>query len=143
MTSGKVFPITLRVILIAAALDLATQGGFALLWLLLIPLLVWNIVRTIKPSTSTTWLSTSSPPNAKFTEPGEYRVVLQVPGTQGIQVIKQIRATTSLDLVEAKKILDDAPTVVVEGLSEESAELVADRLRAAGAKALAAPIGEK
>jgi large subunit ribosomal protein L7/L12 len=69
-------------------------------------------------------------------------VVLQVPGAKQIQVIKQVRITTGLGLTEAKKVIDDAPAVVVEGLSQESAELVADRLRAAGATALAAPIGE-
>ena len=65
-----------------------------------------------------------------------------MPGSRAIQVIKQLRETTGLDLVAAKKMLDDAPVVVAEGLSETSAELVADRLRAAGARALAAPIGE-
>jgi len=82
-----------------------------------------------------------SRPAAKFKEPGEYRVVLQVPGRKPIQVIKQIRDTTALGFREAKQLVEDAPAVVVEGLSARSAELVADRLRAAGARALAAPIG--
>jgi ribosomal protein L7/L12 len=135
MMSGNVLRITLRVIVIVGALALATKGGNDLFWLLLVPFLVWDTFRVIKPPTPT-------PTSAKFTEPGPYRVVLQVPGGTAIQVIKQIRETTDLGLLEAKKIVDDAPAVVVEGLSEQSAELVADRLRAAGARAVAAPIGE-
>jgi large subunit ribosomal protein L7/L12 len=135
MMSGNLLRITLRVIVIVGAVALATKGGNNLLWLILVPFLVWDIFRVIKPAPP-------KPPPAKFTEPGPYRVVLQVPGARYIQVVKQIRETTNLGLVEAKKLIDDAPAVVVEGLSEQSAALVADRLRAAGAKALAAPIGE-
>jgi hypothetical protein len=134
MKSGNLLRITLRVIVLIGAVALATKGGRDLLWLLLIPLLAWDTYRVINPPEPT-------PPPAKFTEPGEYRVVLQVPGGKVIQVIKQIRETTHLGLVEAKKLIDDAPSVVAEGLSEQSAELVADRLRTAGARAVAAPIG--
>jgi large subunit ribosomal protein L7/L12 len=135
MMSGNVLRIALRVIVLVGAVALATKGGNDLFWLLLVPFLVWDIFRVIRPPTP-------SPPSAKFTEAGGYRVVLQVPGGRAIQVVKQIRETTGLGLLEAKKIVDDAPAVVAEGLSEQSAELVADQLRAAGARALAAPIGE-
>ena len=135
MMSGTYFRLALRLIVLVGAINLATKGGYNLLWLLLIPFLAWDSFRTLRPSGPRTAA-------ARFTEPGEYRVVLQVPEGKQIQVIKQIRETTALGLPEAKKLIDDAPAVVVEGLSQESAELVADRLRAAGAKALAAPIGE-
>jgi ribosomal protein L7/L12 len=133
--SGKYFRLALRLIVLVGAINLATKGGYNLLWLLLIPFLAWDTIRTVRPAAP-------SVADTKYTEPGEYRVVLQVPGPKQIQVIKQIRETTALGLVEAKKLIDDAPAVVAEGLSQESAELVADRLRAAGARALAAPIGE-
>jgi len=79
---------------------------------------------------------------ARFTEPGRHRVVLQVTGSSPIHVVREIRRTTGRGLQESVKLVNDAPVVVAEGLSEQSAELVADRLRAAGARALAAPIGE-
>jgi ribosomal protein L7/L12 len=135
MLSGKVFPITLRVVVLLGALALATKGGVDLLWLLLVPLLIWDTARVINPPPPATAA-------AEFAEPGEYRVVLQVAGPKLVTVIRELRRTTGKDLAEAKQIVDDAPAVVAEGLSQTSAELVADRLRAAGAMAVAAPIGE-
>ena len=78
----------------------------------------------------------------KFAAPGEYRVVLQLPGGSPISVIAQVRRTTGRGLLAAKELVESAPVVVAEGLSEQSAELVADQLRKAGARAVAAPIGE-
>jgi hypothetical protein len=135
MMSGNVLRITIRVIVVLGALDLATKGGYALLWLLLVPPLLWDIFRTVRPAAP-------RPPAARFTEPGEHRVVLQVPGAKRVLVIRELRRATGKSLQEAVELVDAAPVVVVEGLSEQSAELVADRLRAAGARALAAPIGE-
>lgn len=125
-----------RVILILVALWLAiTNGGWYLLWLLLVPALAWDIFRVFRPAPA------GSAP-AKFSEPGRHRVVLQVAGPNVILVIREIRRTRGLSLLEAKQLVEAAPVVVAEGLSEQSAELVADRLRAVGARALAAPIGE-
>jgi len=124
-----------RVIVLLAAVWLATNGGWYLLWLLLVPGLAWDIFRAFRPAPA------GSAP-ARFSEPGGYRVVLQVVGPNVIRVIREIRRTRGLDLLQAKQLVEAAPVVVAEGLSEQSAELVADRLRAAGARALAAPIGE-
>jgi ribosomal protein L7/L12 len=135
LMSGNLTRIVLRVIVIVGAIALATKGGYDLLWLLLVPPVAWDTYRTIQPGPP-------QAPAAEFTAPGRFRVVLQVPGNRQIQVIQQIRRTTTLGLVEARQLLAEAPAVVVEGLSEESAELVADRLRAAGARARAAPLGE-
>jgi ribosomal protein L7/L12 len=124
-----------RVIVLLAALWLATNGGWYLLWLLLVPALAWDIFKVFRPA------SAGRTPT-RFSEPGRHRVVLQVPGPNVIAVIREIRRTRGLGLLEAKQLVESAPVVVAEGLSEQSAELVADRLRAAGARALAAPIGE-
>ncbi len=124
-----------RGLVLLAAVWLATNGGWYLLWLLLVPALAWDIFRVFRPA------PTGRAP-AKFSEPGRHRVVLQVPGPNLILVIREIRRTRGLGLLEAKQMVESAPVVVAEGLSEQSAELVADRLRAAGARALAAPIGE-
>jgi hypothetical protein len=124
-----------RGVAILAAVWLATAGGWNLLWLLLVPALAWDIFKVFRPD-----LVGRTP--ARFSEPGQHRVVLQVPGSKPILVIREIRRTRGLGLREAKELVESAPVVVAEGLSEQSAELVADRLRAAGARALAAPIGE-
>jgi hypothetical protein len=124
-----------RVLIFLAALWLTSAGGWSLLWLLLLPFLAWDIVKQFRPTEST-------PPPAQFNEPGEYRVVLQVTGPKLVHVVRELRRTRHLGLKEAKDLTDAAPVVVAEGLSQQSAELVADRLRAAGARALAAPIGE-
>jgi ribosomal protein L7/L12 len=89
------------------------------------------------------WFASRRPRVPKqLAEPGDYRVILQVPGPTPVLVIREVRRATGRDLLAAKRLVDDWPAIVVEGLSEESAELVADRLRQVGAKALAAPIGE-
>ena len=123
-----------RLLIALAAVWLASRGGLSLLWLLLLPFLAWDMLRKFRPTEAT--------PPARFSEPGEYRVVLQVTGPKVINVVRELRRTRHLGLKEAKELTDAAPVVVAEGLSEQSAELVADRLRAAGARALAAPIGE-
>jgi large subunit ribosomal protein L7/L12 len=97
--------------------------------------MAWDIVRKFK-------LPGSGGPARKFTEAGEYRVVLQLGGPRPVLVVAVIHKTTGLGFDEAKRLVESAPTVVIEGLSEQSAELVADQLRRVGARALAAPIGE-
>jgi ribosomal protein L7/L12 len=70
-------------------------------------------------------------------EPGECQVVLQVTGASPIQVIKVIVQATGLDFMSARDLAQDAPVVVVSGISEVSAERVVGRLQKAGAKAVA------
>jgi ribosomal protein L7/L12 len=135
MNRHIVIRVLLRLIALVAAVVLAANGGWSLLWLLLVPVLVRDLVLVFRPGRAGTGA-------ARFTEVGGHRVVLQVTGSNPIAVIRELRRTRGLGLVEAKQLIDSAPVVVAEGLSEQSAELVADRLRAAGARALAAPIGE-
>jgi ribosomal protein L7/L12 len=73
----------------------------------------------------------------KLTEPGQCQVVLQLTGAKPIRVITVIRAATGLDLLSAGKLAQDAPVVVVTGISEASAERVVEQLQQAGAKAVA------
>jgi ribosomal protein L7/L12 len=74
---------------------------------------------------------------AALAEPGESQVVLQVTGASPIQVVKVICQATGLDLLSARDLAQDAPVVVVSGISEASAERVVERLQKAGAKAVA------
>ena len=78
----------------------------------------------------------------RFTEPGSYRVVLQLPGPSPVLVIRAVRRTTGIDLFAAQKLVNEAPVIVQEQLSESSAALVVGQLQKAGARAMAAPIGE-
>ena len=71
-----------------------------------------------------------------LTEPGEYQVVLQLTGPKPVTAITVISEATGLDFVTASSLAQDAPAVVVSGISEASAERVVERLEKAGAKAV-------
>lgn len=66
-------------------------------------------------------------------EKTSFDVVLKEIGPKKIQVIKAVRAATSLGLKEAKGLVDGAPGTVKEGLSKEDAEKVKQELEQAGA----------
>jgi large subunit ribosomal protein L7/L12 len=62
-----------------------------------------------------------------------FDVVLEAAGEKKIQVIKEVRALTSLGLGEAKAVVDGAPKAVLEGVSKEAAEKAKAQLEEAGA----------
>ena len=66
-------------------------------------------------------------------EKTEFDVVITAVGDKKIQVIKAVRALTSLALKEAKAVVDDIPGVVKEKVSKEEAEEAAKQLEEAGA----------
>ncbi len=66
-------------------------------------------------------------------EKTEFDVVLTGDGGNKINVIKEVRAITSLGLGEAKALVEGAPKVVKEGASKAEAEDLKKRLEAAGA----------
>ena len=65
-------------------------------------------------------------------EQDEFDVVLTGPGQKKIQVIKEVRSLTSLGLKEAKALVDDAPSAILEGVDKETAEKAKESLEAAG-----------
>ena len=67
-------------------------------------------------------------------EQTEFTVELTDAGDKKIQVIKAVREVTSLGLADAKKLVEEAPKPVKEGISKEEAEELKSRLEAAGAK---------
>jgi len=67
-------------------------------------------------------------------EQTEFDVVLQAAGDKKIQVIKVVREITSLGLKEAKDAVDNAPTVVKEGISKAEAEEIKKKLEDQGAE---------
>jgi large subunit ribosomal protein L7/L12 len=66
-------------------------------------------------------------------EQTEFDVVLTGAGDQKIQVIKEVRALTSLGLKEAKDLVDSAPKPVLEKVAKDVADKAKDQLEAAGA----------
>ena len=65
-------------------------------------------------------------------EQDEFDVVLTGPGQKKIQVIKEVRSLTSLGLKEAKALVDDAPSAILEGVDKETADKAKEALEAAG-----------
>ena len=70
---------------------------------------------------------------APVEEQTEFTVELTSGGDKKIQVIKVVREVTSLGLAEAKKLVEEAPKVVKEGLSKAEAEELKKKLEEAGA----------
>ena len=66
-------------------------------------------------------------------EKDEFDVVLSGAGDKKIQVIKEVRALTSLGLKEAKDLVDSAPKPVLEKVTKEQAEEAKAKLEGAGA----------
>jgi large subunit ribosomal protein L7/L12 len=67
-------------------------------------------------------------------EKTEFDVILTAAGESKVNVIKVVRAITSLGLKEAKDLVDGAPKPVKEGVSKADAENFKKQLEEAGAK---------
>lgn len=67
-------------------------------------------------------------------EKTEFDVMLTDVGANKINVIKEVRAITTLGLKEAKDLVESAPKAVKEGVTKEEADEVKKKLEAAGAK---------
>ena len=65
-------------------------------------------------------------------EQSEFDVILTAAGDKKIQVIKEVRALTSLGLKEAKDLVDGAPKPVLERVPKEAADKAKEQLEAAG-----------
>jgi large subunit ribosomal protein L7/L12 len=64
----------------------------------------------------------------------EFTVVLAAAGDKKVEVIKAVRAVTSLGLKEAKDLVESAPATVKEGATKDEADKMKKELEAAGAK---------
>ncbi|MEV0842690.1 50S ribosomal protein L7/L12 [Actinocatenispora sera] len=67
-------------------------------------------------------------------EQDEFDVILDSAGDKKIQVIKEVRALTSLGLKEAKDVVEGAPKAILEKVTKEAAEKAKEQLEAAGGK---------
>jgi large subunit ribosomal protein L7/L12 len=66
-------------------------------------------------------------------EQDEFDVVLEAAGDKKINVIKEVRALTSLGLKEAKELVEAAPKAILEKVNKEAAEKAKEALEGAGA----------
>lgn len=66
-------------------------------------------------------------------EKDEFDVVLESAGEKKINVIKEVRALTSLGLKEAKELVEAAPKAILEGVNKETADKAKEALEGAGA----------
>jgi large subunit ribosomal protein L7/L12 len=66
-------------------------------------------------------------------EQDEFDVVLEAAGEKKINVIKEVRALTSLGLKEAKELVEAAPKAILEKVNKEAADKAKEALEGAGA----------
>jgi len=78
-------------------------------------------------------MAAGAAPAAVVEEKTEFNVILTAIGAQKINVIKEVRAITSLGLKEAKDLVEGAPKAVKEGVNKDEAEKIKKQLEAAGA----------
>jgi large subunit ribosomal protein L7/L12 len=74
-----------------------------------------------------------APAAEEAVEQDEFDVVLEAAGEKKINVIKEVRALTSLGLKEAKELVEAAPKAVLEKANKEAAEKAKEALEGAGA----------
>ena len=70
---------------------------------------------------------------AEEEESSEVDVILEAAGEKKIQVIKEVRALTSLGLKEAKDLVEAAPKAILEKVARDAAAKAKEQLEAAGA----------
>ena len=65
-------------------------------------------------------------------EKDEFDVILLSQGDKKIQVIKEVRAITSLGLKEAKELVEGAPSAIKEGVPKDEAAKIKEQIEAVG-----------
>ena len=79
-------------------------------------------------------VAAAPPAAAPVEEKDEFTIMLTATGDKKINVIKEVRAVTSLGLKEAKDLVEGAPKEVKSGVNKKEAEEIKKKLEAAGAK---------
>jgi large subunit ribosomal protein L7/L12 len=80
------------------------------------------------------WGVTPMAAAAAAEEKDDFSIMLVSAGDKKINVIKEVRAATSLGLKEAKDLVEGAPKEVKAGVPKKEAEEIKAKLEAAGAK---------
>ena len=73
-----------------------------------------------------------APAAADAEEKDEFGVILISSGDKKIQVIKEVRAITSLGLKEAKDLVEGVPKAIKEAVSKDEANKIKEKIEAAG-----------
>ena len=89
----------------------------------------WGVTAAAAPPPAT--VATGAEP---VEEKDEFIVMLTSAGDKKINVIKEVRAITSLGLKEAKDLVEGAPKEIKSGVNKKEAEEIKQKLEAAGAK---------
>ncbi len=90
----------------------------------------WGVTAATAVAAAPTAAADAAPAEEK----DEFTIVLAAAGDKKINVIKEIRAVTSLGLKEAKDLVEGAPKEIKSGVSKKEAEEIKKKLEAAGAK---------
>lgn len=77
---------------------------------------------------------TAAPAVEAVAEKTEFEVVLTAAGDKKVEVIKVVKDITGLGLIEAKKLVDEAPKPIKSNVKKAVAEEIKGKLEAAGAK---------
>ena len=97
-----------------------------------------DLSKQLEEKWGVTPMTAAAPAAAGATAPAEekdeFTVVLAAAGDKKINVIKEVRAATSLGLKEAKDLVEGAPKEVKTGVPKKEAEEIKAKLEAAGAK---------
>ena len=91
----------------------------------------WGVTATAAAAAAPSAGATAAQPAE---EKDEFTIVLAAAGDKKINVIKEVRAVTSLGLKEAKDLVEGAPKEVKTGVKKQEAEEIKKKLEAAGAK---------
>ena len=90
----------------------------------------WGVTAAAAPTAAPAADAGAAPAEEK----DEFTIVLTAAGDKKINVIKEIRAVTTLGLKEAKDLVEAAPKEVKAGVNKKEAEEIKKKLEAAGAK---------
>ena len=77
-------------------------------------------------------VAAAGPAAAAVEEKDEFDVLLVAIGDKKIQVIKEVRAITSLGLKEAKELVEGVPSAIKEGVSKDEAAKIKEKIEGAG-----------
>ncbi|BBM91011.1 50S ribosomal protein L7/L12 [Rickettsia conorii subsp. heilongjiangensis] len=78
--------------------------------------------------------SAAAPAAEAVAEKTEFEVVLTAAGDKKVEVIKVVKDITGLGLIEAKKLVDEAPKPIKSNVKKAEADEIKGKLEAAGAK---------
>ena len=90
----------------------------------------WGVTAATAVAAAPTAAADAAPAEEK----DEFTIMLTAAGDKKINVIKEVRACTTLGLKEAKDLVEGAPKEVKSGVNKKEAEEIKKKLEAAGAK---------